>query len=86
VAAVLAVWRDVARDLAVAARGGRRELRQHDLLDELSTAAAHVDAPAFAHFLVRLEGLGRALDSYANPELALDVLLLEWPALQETAA
>jgi DNA polymerase III delta' subunit len=79
VAQVINVWHDVARDLAVAARGGRRELRQHDLLDDLARAGATVDAQAVARFLGRLDAVGRALDAYANPELALDALLLEWP-------
>ena len=79
VAQVVAVWRDVARDLAVAARGGRRELRQHDLIDELSRSGETVAANDVARFLVRLDATGRALDAYANPELALDALLLDWP-------
>jgi len=86
VSAVLAVWCDVARDLAVAARGGRRELREHDLLDELTAAAALLDAAQVARFLVRLETVSHALDAYANPELALDVLLLGWPAAKPIAA
>ena len=79
VAQVIGVWRDVARDLAVAARGGRRELRQPELLDDLVRAGATVDADAVAQFLARLDGVSRALDGYANPELALDALLLAWP-------
>jgi len=79
VAQVVAVWRDVARDLAVAARGGQRELRQHDLLDELTRSGQTVEADEVARFLSRLDATGRALDAYANPELALDALLLDWP-------
>lgn len=79
VAQVVGVWRDVARDLAVAARGGRRELRQHDLIDELARSGGTVEADDVARFLVRLDATGRALDGYANPELALDALLLDWP-------
>jgi DNA polymerase III delta' subunit len=82
---VVAVWRDVARDLAVAGRGGRRELRQHELLDELSGAGARVDVADMAAFLARVDAIGRALDAYANPELALDVLLLEWPTAKAVA-
>jgi DNA polymerase III delta' subunit len=85
VAQIINVWRDVARDLAVAARGGKRELRQHDLLDELTTAGSRVDATAVTRFLERIDAVGRALDSYANPELALDVLLLEWPRMKAAA-
>ncbi len=83
---VLDVWRDVARDLAVAGRGGRRELRQHELLDELTVAAARIDPAAIARFMLRLDAIGRAVDGYANPELALDVLLLEWPSTAAYAA
>ena len=79
-AQLLNVWRDVARDLAVATRGGARELRQHELLDELAAAGAAVDPVAAAAFLDRLEAVSRALDAYANPELAVDALLLAWPS------
>ena len=79
VALVVAVWRDVARDLAVASRGGQRELRQHDLLEELIQSGQRVDGDKVARFLSRLDATGRALDAYANPELALDALLLDWP-------
>jgi DNA polymerase III delta' subunit len=85
VAQVVDVWRDVARDLAVAARGGRRELLQHDLLGELIASGTTVDADAVTRFLARLDTVGRALDAYANPELALDALLLEWPRARQVA-
>lgn len=85
VAQIVAVWRDVARDLAVAARGGKRELRQHELLDELVDAGALVDPAQVTVFLQRIDALGRALDSYANPELVLDTLLLEWPRTKAAA-
>ncbi len=76
---VVAVWRDVSRDLAVAARGGTRELRRLDLVEDLVRAGATVDADAAARFLVRLDSASRALDAYANPELTLDSLLIDWP-------
>ena len=84
-AQLLQVWRDVARDLAVAARGGVRELRQHDLLDQFAAAGSAVDPAAAARFVDRLDAVSRALDAYANPELAIDTLLLEWPGRRETA-
>ena len=67
---IVDVWREVARDLAVAARGGRRELHQHELLDELGAAGVassmrHRSLPSCSASTT----LGRALDSYANPEL-----------------
>ena len=82
---LLAVWRDVARDLAVATRGGGRELRQHELLDELAAAGSAVDPTDAARFLDRLETVSRALDAYANPELAVDALLLAWPTPRRAA-
>jgi DNA polymerase III delta' subunit len=85
VAQVIAVWRDVARDLAVAARGGQRELRQHDLLDELTAAGTQVSSSDVASFMQRIDAIGRAVEAYANPELALDVLLLEWPTAKRVA-
>ena len=84
-ATLLAVWRDVARDLAVATRGGQRELHQHELLDELAAAGGAIDPAAASRFLERLEAVSRALDAYANPELAVDALLLAWPSWRSAA-
>jgi hypothetical protein len=84
-AQVLAVWLEVARDLAVATRGGRRELKSGALLDDLVAAAATVDATDASAFLGRIEAVARALDGYANPELALDALLLGWPHARRAA-
>lgn len=86
VAQLLAVWRGVARDLAFAARGGMAAVQQHELLDDLEAVASRVDAAEVAVFVDRLESLSRALDSYANPELVLDVLLLEWPVARPASA
>lgn len=82
---LLAVWREVARDLAVATRGGARELRQHELLDQLADAGRSVDPAQAAQFLDRLEAVSRAIDAYANPELAVDALLLAWPRARRAA-
>ena len=79
VSAVLALWKDVCRDLAVASRGGTRELKRIDLVDELVRAGATVDPDAAARFLVRLDAATRAVEAYANPELTLDSLLIDWP-------
>lgn len=86
VARVISVWREVCRDLALAARGGRSELARHDLFDDLVAAGDHADPAAVTQFLTRLDAVGRAVESYANPELGLDVLLLEWPATARHAA
>jgi DNA polymerase III subunit delta' len=78
-AQLLAIWRDLARDLALVAHGGRSEVREHELLDEMAAASSAVGRGALVAFLARLDDMERALDSYANPELMLDVLLLAWP-------
>jgi DNA polymerase III subunit delta' len=82
---LVGLWRDLARDLALAARGARAELSQHQLFDELIAAAARVEPDQVTRFVQRLDRLSRALDGYANPELAIDVLLLEWPRARQAA-
>jgi len=79
-AQVVSVWCDVARDLAVIAHGGGRELRQPELFDALKSASTHLDTRALTGFLARVDAMSGALDAYANPELALDALLLAWPS------
>ena len=75
-----ATWRDLARDLAVAGRGGRGELRHVDLLEELVASASALPAGAAEAFMTRLEVVLGAAEQNANPELALDTLLLAWPS------
>lgn len=77
---LLDVWRDVARDLTLAGLGGRRELRDPALIEELEVAAARVPSGAVAAFLVRLDRIAELVAGNANPELALDVLVLAWPS------
>jgi len=76
---VLSTWREVGRDLAVVCRGGAVEVRHLDLLEDLRATAAVVDEARLLHFLERLDGLVAAIEAYANPELALDALVLAWP-------
>jgi DNA polymerase III subunit delta' len=77
---VISVWRELARDLALAAQGARTELRQRDMIEEITRLAGSVDGGRMARFTERLDAAGRAVDAYANPELALDALLLDWAA------
>jgi DNA polymerase-3 subunit delta' len=81
VLAVIDAWRDLGRDLAVAARGGARGVRDLDQLEEVLARAAGLDPAALLRFLDRLDGLMVAIEGYANPELVLDALLLAWPGL-----
>lgn len=77
---VLITWREVGRDLAVVCRGGAAEVRHMELLEALRSAAAAVDDAQLLVFLERLDGLVAAIEAYANPELALDALVLAWPS------
>jgi DNA polymerase-3 subunit delta' len=86
VLAVLATWREVGRDLLVAARTGGAGVRDMDLLDELVLAARQVDQVALVRSLERLDALEAAVEAYANPELVLDALLLGWGAPRADAA
>lgn len=85
VATLLAVWREVARDLAVTANGGARHVAAVELLEDLTEAASAVDRSEIAAFLERLDTLARAIEGYANPELILDALLLGWPRSRHVA-
>ena len=75
---LLAIWRDVARDLALLERGGRRLVRDSDLLDDYEAAAAGRPPTAADGFLGRLARTGELLENNVSPELALDVLALAW--------
>ncbi len=83
--ALLDVWRDVVRDLAIVARGGRAGLHDPVLLEELEAAATDVDPSVVAAFLGRIERTAELTEANANPELALDVLVLAWPHVRVTA-
>jgi len=83
---LLVVWRGLARDLAVAGRGGRAQVRWIELLNELEGTVATLDAGAVERFLALLERVSALVEGNANPELALDVLLLAWPRSRLPAA
>jgi DNA polymerase-3 subunit delta' len=79
VVGLLATWRSVARDLAVTGRGGRASVRWVELLDELERTAASLQPGDIDRFLERIERVSALVEANANPELALDVLVLSWP-------
>lgn len=82
---VLGAWREVGRDLAVVAGGGRGEVHRLDLLEDLQAAAPLVERGPLVAFLDRLDGLGAAIEAYASPELVLDDLVLSWPRTERAA-
>ena len=78
-ALLLEVWRDLARDVALAQLGPHVTLRDPAFLEEVRDAAAGLPAGAAAAFLVRLERAGELLGSNVSPELLADSLVLAWP-------
>lgn len=75
---LVAIWRDVARDLALVGLGARAEVRQMDLLDDLDAVTGRL-GPAFAAAqLRRLEAAGERLEGNVSPELVIDALALGW--------
>jgi DNA polymerase III delta' subunit len=76
---LLAIWASVARDLAVAQRGGKRQIRDIELIEELTSVAPRLNSSAVPAFLVRLSEVEARLDDNVSPELTLDVLALAWP-------
>ncbi len=79
------IWRDVARDLAVAGLGDLRLVRDPGLLDDLTAAAATVEPGDAARFLDRVATTGELLAGNVSPELAIDALALAWPRRSSAA-
>jgi DNA polymerase-3 subunit delta' len=78
--ALVTIWRDVVRDLALVSLGESGGVRQLDLLDDLEAAAQRL-SPAFAAAqLGRLDTAGERLEGNVSPELVVDALLLGWVA------
>jgi DNA polymerase III delta' subunit len=79
--ALVGIWSDVSRDLAVAALGSPDLVKDVGLLDELEAAAARFPPGRRDHapaFLARLARAMELLEGNVAPELVLDVLVLEW--------
>jgi len=75
--ALVAIWLDIARDLALAERGDLRAVRDPALLDDLEVAVGR-SRPDPAAFMGRLGRAGEMLEGNVSPELVLDVLALAW--------
>ncbi|HEY2887433.1 MAG TPA: DNA polymerase III subunit [Candidatus Limnocylindrales bacterium] len=83
---LLDLWRDVALDLAIAALGGRREVRDPALLDDLVAAAGTIRPEQIGAFLVHLDRIAELVEGNTGPELAIDVLVLAWRPAASAAA
>ena len=84
--ALIGLWTDVARDLALSRRGLDRSVRDVGMLDELVAAAARIDAGDLDAFLDRLGRAAVLLVGNVSPELLLDDLALAWPRPRAAAA
>jgi DNA polymerase-3 subunit delta' len=85
---LLSIWRDLARDLAVAGlggSGGRRAIHDLALLEELEAAASGLPPATVAGFLDRLDRVAESVAGNVSPELAVDVLVLAWPSTRPVA-
>lgn len=76
-ASLVAIWRDVARDLLLVRLGEERRLRDPALIDDLR--AADLAPTAITAFLERLDRAAELIEGNVSPELAIDVLLVTWP-------
>jgi hypothetical protein len=84
-AVLIAVWVDVARDLALVGAGERAALRDPALLEEYEAIARDVPGHAVAAFIERLGRGGELLEVNVAPELLLDSLVLAWPSRARAA-
>jgi DNA polymerase-3 subunit delta' len=82
-ASLVAIWRDVARDLLLVRLGEERRLRDPALIDDLR--AADMAPTAITAFLERLDRAAELIDGNVSPELAIDVLLVRWPPGERAA-
>ena len=84
--ALVGLWTDVARDLALSSRGLASSVRDLGLLDETNAQAARLDGSALDAFLDRLGRAAVLLVGNVSPELVLDDLALAWPRPRSAAA
>ena len=78
--ALVSIWRDVVRDLALVAMGEPGDVRQVDLIDDLEAATARLPRSFAPVQLRRLDVAGERLEGNVSPELVIDVLALGWTA------
>ncbi|MEO6207644.1 MAG: hypothetical protein ABIP77_06795 [Candidatus Limnocylindrales bacterium] len=84
--ALIALWMDVARDVALCQRGLAGDVRELRLLDETTVAAGRLAEPEVTAFLDRLGRAAVLVRSNVSPELILDDLAVHWPRPATAAA
>jgi len=76
--ALVDLWRDLVRDLALASLDAPASVRDPELLEELQAAGAHLPPELPGRQLQRLDVAGERLEGNVSPELVLDGLALAW--------
>lgn len=84
--ALIALWMDVARDVALCQRGLAGNVRELRLLDETTVAAGRLAVPDVTAFMDRLGRAAVLVRSNVSPELVLDDLAVHWPSPATGAA
>jgi DNA polymerase-3 subunit delta' len=84
--ALVTVWTDVTRDIALCQRGLDGSVHDLDLLDDTRVVAGRLQPADVAAFLDRLGAASVLIAGNVSPELALDDLALAWPASARRAA
>jgi DNA polymerase III subunit delta' len=79
--AIVEAWRDLARDLLVAAAGRAAASGAEEMIPKLPDAARRVGGQPLSVFLGLLEQVHDGLAQNASPRLALDAAMLAWPQL-----
>ncbi|HEY7701637.1 MAG TPA: hypothetical protein VIB02_04935, partial [Candidatus Limnocylindrales bacterium] len=77
--ALIALWTDLARDVALCQRGLDRSVRDIALLDDVRGLADRLDPDTLTAFIDRLGRAGVLVAGNVSPELVLDDLALAWP-------
>jgi DNA polymerase-3 subunit delta' len=84
-ALLIEIWRDLARDIAVAGTGSA-SLRETRLLEELEATARSMTPGEATRAVGRLVRASELLDSNVSPELLVDVLAVRWPRIARRVA
>jgi DNA polymerase-3 subunit delta' len=83
--ALVLVWTEVARDLALVAAGGATSIHDPAMLEETTEAAGRLSPGVTVEALRRLERAGTLLAANVSPELVLDALAIAWPRTRRRA-
>jgi hypothetical protein len=84
--ALIALWTDVARDVALCQRGLDASVRDIGALDDLRAVAGRLDQPAVTSFIDRLGRAAVLVTANVSPDTVLDHLAIAWPQARLRAA